>query len=205
LERLFLEERVHEKAIMDASALVDPASSALRRSLDGLTSLYLSNALFCVKPANMKTTLSGTLRVVALVGLGLAAVLTFRATAQSPKTDNFELNVPKKQGEYWHLKNMKCDGQNQFIKLLNEGPYDKNSTQKLHFKKDPSQPECDLPGGCAPCTGSASPAQLNIKTDKVTVANAAQTAADGDPNVTIRVASTSPAAIKAVLDLLEEP
>jgi hypothetical protein len=217
LERLFLEERVHEKRIMDASALVDPASSPLRRSLDGLTSLYLSNALFCVKPANMKTTPTGTLTVVALVGLGIGAVLTFRATAQptshtaDPDVDRFVLTIKKEKDQYHSLKKNDADGEKAFKKLLCDPNHHFDNTKKLHFKSGlGNQEECDLPDQCAACSRSPSPSStgLNIKTDKVTVSNAAQLAADDEltaigSHVTTQVASRSAADIEAVLELLE--
>src|SRR5438067_1282735 len=164
-------------------------------------------AIFSIKPANMKTTPYGTLTVVALVGLSLAAVLTFSATAQSPTStlsgDELILTIKTPPGRYHSLKKNDCAGETDFIKLLNNGHYLKK-TEKLHFKSGiGKQEECDLPGVCAPCTESPSPAQLNIKTDKVTVANAAQRVAEGDPNVTIKIASVSPADIEAVLALLQ--
>ena len=155
----------------------------------------------------MKTTPSGTLRIVTLVGLGLATIIALgvlKSLAAKPDpedVDNLVLVIAKKNGEYRELIKNDCPTENAFIKLLNNGKYLKS--HKLHFKhKDASQPECDLPDGCAPCTKSPSPAQLNIKTDRVTVANAAQSVADGDPHVTIQIAAKSPGDIKAVLDML---
>ena len=177
--------------------------------------MYLSIAPFSVKPANMKTTPSGTLTVVALVGLGIAAVLTFRATAQTPSrtadpdVDKFVLTIKKKTGEYHSLKNKDADGEKALKKLLCDPTRHFDNTKKLHFKSQiGSQEECDLPSDCTVCSrspspASPSPAQLNIKTDKVTVSNAAQSVADGDPHVTIQVASKSAADIEAVLALLE--
>ncbi|SRR6266481_2048198 len=156
----------------------------------------------------MKTTPSGTLKVVTLVGLGLATIIAL-GVLESPAAkpdpedvDNLVLVIAKKNGEYRELKKNDCDGENAFIKLLNNGKYLKS--HKLHFKhKDASQPECELPDGCAACTPTPTPrAQLNIKTDKVTVANAAESVADGDPHVTIQIAAKSPDDIKAVLDML---
>jgi hypothetical protein len=155
----------------------------------------------------MKTTLSGTLRVVALIGLGLATIITL-GVLESPAAkpdpedvDNLVLVIAKKNGEYRELITNDCVTENKFIKLLNNPKYLRS--HKLHFKHtDPSNPECDLPDGCAECKPSSA-TQLNIKTDKVTVANAAQSVAAGDPHVTIQVAAKSPADIKAVLDMLK--
>jgi len=154
----------------------------------------------------MKTTPSGSLTVVALVGLALATVITLRAIAQPPTSatgeDEFVLTIKTPPDKYHSLKKNDCAGETAFIVLLNNGHYLKK-TEKLHFKSGiGKQEECDLPGVCAQCTEPPSPAQLNIKTDKVTVANTAQSIAGGDPNVTIKIASTSPDDIKAVLDSL---
>jgi hypothetical protein len=165
---------------------------------------------FTVKPANMKTIPSGTLRVGALVGVGLVTVIILRALAQSPADkpdqdiDKIVLKIAKKGGDYYPLKDTSCDGENKFIELLNGPAYDKG--YKMHFKhKDPLQPECDLPGDCAPCKKSASPAQLKIKTDKVTVSERAkeietgEVTPVGDPNVTIRIVARNAEDINAVL------
>ena len=163
-------------------------------------------ATFSIKPANMKTTPSGTVTVVALVGLALATVITLRAIAQSPTSaadgdvDKFVLIITNKPGEYHSLKNDDANGEKAFKKLLCDPIRHFDKTKKLHFKsRIGNQDEYDLPSDCSKF---ASPAQLNIKTDKVTVADAAQRVVDGDPQVTIRVASTSPDDIKAVLDSL---
>jgi hypothetical protein len=157
----------------------------------------------------MKTTPSGTLTVVALVGLAIVTVLTFRAAAQAPKStpdpdvDKFVLKIAKNPKEYHSLKKSDADGEKEFKQLLCDPNHHFDNTKKLHFKSGiGNQEECDLPEGCGTCSKSPSPVQLNIKTDKVTVASAAQSVADGDPHVTIQVASKSPADIKAVLDLL---
>jgi hypothetical protein len=176
----------------------------------------LSIALFSVKPADMKTTPSGTLTIVALVGLGIAGVLTFRATAQptsgtaDPDVDKFVLTIKKNKDEYRSLKNKDLDGEKAFKKLLCDPTRHFDNTKKLHFKSAVgSKEECDLPTDCTVCsTKSPSPAQLNIKTDKVTVSKAAQSIADGEltvigSHVTIQVASRDPADITAVLNLLE--
>jgi hypothetical protein len=172
----------------------------------------LSIATFSIKPANMKTTPSGTLIAVAVVGLALATVITLRAIAQppppsaDPDVDKFVLTLKNKPGDYHALKDNGADGEKVFKKLLCDPTRHFDKTKKLHFKSGTgNQDECDLPSDCATCATSSrfpSPAQLKIKTDKITVANAAQSVADGDPHVTIQVASTSPDDIKAVLDSL---
>jgi len=168
-------------------------------------------ATFSIKPANMKTTPSGTLTVVALVGLALATVITLRAIAQSPTSaadgdvDKFVLIMKNKDGEYHSLKKSTPAGEAEFIMLLCDTQnHHFEQSRTLYFKpKDANAKVFDLPRECNAARSVASPgAQLNIKTDKVTVADAAQRVVDGDPQVTIRVASTSPDDIKAVLDSL---
>jgi|SRR6266404_1812728 len=162
-------------------------------------------AIFSIKPADMKTPLSGTLTAVALIGLSIAAVLSFRATAQTPQStpgsgDEFVLTINTPPGKYHLLKDSTPPGETAFKELLCDRNRHFDKTKRLHFKSGiGSQAECDLP---ADCSKFASPAQLKIKTDKVTVANTAQSIAGGDPNVTIKIASTSPDDIKTVLDLL---
>lgn len=167
----------------------------------------------------MKTTPSGTLRIAALVGLGIATVLTFRALAQTPAPtpdpdiDKVVLKIVKKSDESQRLKNSTIAGEAEFIMLLCDTQnHHFDQTKKLHFKhEDGKKKEFDLPGECNAARSDASPtSQLNIKTDKVTVSKAAQSIADGEltvigSHVTIQVASKSPADIKAVVNLLAEP
>jgi hypothetical protein len=158
----------------------------------------------------MKSILPGTLKVVVLVGLGLVTILAWRALAQSPtpntnRADRFTLKIHTKPHTYHELKTSGCQGEDDFIKLLNNGNYI-SSTPKLHFKRGgSSNVECDLPGQCDPCSKSPSPGQANIKTDKVTVASTAQSVADGDPHTTQQVVCKTIADVKAVLDQLADP
>jgi hypothetical protein len=159
----------------------------------------------------MKTTPSGTLKVVVLAGLGIATAITLRALAETPTprsepVDKFLLRIKPKQGESHALANLTTQSEDDFVDLLcgKKGhQYDK--AQKLHLKRiDGNKPELDLPDQC-PKASSGS--QLNIKTDKVTVSNAAKRISDDElgvigPHVTIQVATSSPAGIKAVLDSL---
>jgi hypothetical protein len=200
-----------KRSVMLAFGSVDPAASAVHRGLDELTSLYLSIALFCVKPANMKPTPSGTLRVAALVALGVATVITLRALAQSPassrdpEVNKFVLKIKKNSGEHHKLKHQADSKEEEDFKtLLCNGHYDSGSHMYLRHE-DGTASQIDLPKDCG---SSSSRSQLNIKTDKVTVSHAAESAADSKltvigPHVTIQVASTSTDDIKAVLDRLE--
>jgi hypothetical protein len=164
----------------------------------------------------MKTTPSGTMKAIALAGLSVATLITLRALAQtSPpasKADdinNFVLQIKKNPDEYHLLKKNTNGGEAELTALLcdtKNHAFDQGKHMHFKSKNDPAAKKpLDLPTDCTALRSSASPgAQLNIKTNKVMVANAAQSVAAGDPHVTIQVASKSPADIKAVLDLLAE-
>ena len=159
----------------------------------------------------MKTIPPGKLKVAAVVGLGVATILGWRALAQSPaptpdRTDErWTLKIHTHSGKYHELKTNDCTAEDEFIKLLN-GPNYLQSTPKLHFKHGAvPKPDCDLPGNCDTCSKSPSPAQRNIKTDKITVASTAHSIADGDPHVTQQVVCKTVADVKAVLDKLADP
>jgi hypothetical protein len=159
----------------------------------------------------MKTTPPVILKVVAIVGLGLATILGWRALAQPPSPnpdrtgERWTLKIHTQSGKYHELKANDCTAEDAFIDLLNGGNY-VQSTPKLHFKHGASsKPDCDLPGNCDKCPKSPSPAQRNIKTDNITVASTAQSVADGDPHVTQQVVCKTIADVKAVLEKLADP
>jgi hypothetical protein len=159
----------------------------------------------------MKTIPPGKLKVAAVVGLGVATILGWRALAQSPaptpdRTDErWTLKIHTHSGKYHELKMNDCTAEDEFINLLN-GPNYLQSTPKLHFQRGgSSHVECDLPGQCGPCSGSPSPGNANIKTDKVIVARTAHSVVDGDPHTTQQVVCKTIADVKAVLDKLADP
>jgi hypothetical protein len=165
----------------------------------------------------MKTTPSGTIKVVALAGLGVAIVITFRALAQTPTPtptsddiNNFVLQIKKNPGEYHPLKTNGIGPEATFIALVcDKQNHHFDSTKEMRFKSKKIPGEFKLPKDCDTARSALpSGAQLNIKTNKVTVSETAkrieagEVTPIGDPNVTIKIASHSPEDIKAVLDQL---
>jgi hypothetical protein len=137
-------------------------------------------------------TLSGTVKLAVFAVIGVLAVVTFRAFAQSeapsasePSADKaaFVLKIkkdtPVKDAE--HFK--------QVLKQLNTKLY------VIHIKHGGGKPEEDV--------NSGPNAKLDIKTDKVITAEVKGTdAAELTPigvHVTVQIASQSPADIKKVL------
>ena len=182
---------------MDASALVDPASSALRRSLDGLTSLYLSITLFSVKPVFIMKTLSRKFKLVALVAIGVAAVFAFRVFAQTPEPPEppaskatFVLKI-KKPTEVKDQARFE-----QVLKNLKTQLYDIDMVDE-HGNHKPIVPIVPGPSPTA-----------EINTDKVTASEVAKNISTGEltfiqVRTTRQVASMSVSDIQAVLNELQ--
>lgn len=164
----------------------------------------------------MKTTPSGTIRAIALIGVSVAIVITLQTRAQTSPTasraddiKDFVLEIKGNAREYHELRDGTLPGEAAFILLVCDDQHHHFLGNKhLNFKSkrdttDPINPTFDLPKDCTKARSNVSPTgQLNIKTDKVTVSRTAQSVPAGDPHVTTQIASTTADDIKAVLDKL---
>jgi hypothetical protein len=159
----------------------------------------------------MKNTLSGTIKLVAVATLGIAAITTLRALAQTAtptptpdEIDNFILTIGRDQGNYHALR--KGVSPEDFVNLVcHDTTRQYDQSKKLHLKTD--HKDCRfLPKDCDQCKPPFS--QLEIKTDKVIASETAkriqvgEETPIGDPHVTTQIASLSADDIKAVLDKL---
>jgi hypothetical protein len=161
-------------------------------------------------------TLSGTVKLVVLAAVAVVVAITLRAFAQSaPKptpTEPPEPADPAASREQFVLKIKPrrllptSTTEKAFKDLLNNGNYSAAKGNKVHMRhtKWPAEPDECLP------TGTVCSSTLDIQTDKVTASETAKSIEAGEltvigPHVTIQVASSSPADIKAVMDLLAAP
>ena len=165
----------------------------------------------------MKTTPSGTIKLLALAALSVGVLVSLRALAQSPAPasradpdiDKFVLIIKKNPQEYASLKDGSRPGEAKFILLTCDDNRRYDNTRKLHFKSGHGSDEFDLPGDCTRARSAIPSTQLDIKTDRIIASDAAkriqagESTPIGDPHVTIQIASPSAADITAVLDSLQ--
>jgi len=146
----------------------------------------------------MKTP-SGTLTLIIIAAIAIAAVLIFRAFFQGPgklpHDKKFTLHIGHGHDVDDFADFKDGDGKDKFdaaLRILPEAQYEirikpnPTATPQDHYTPPPTPPP-----------------NANLKTDKVTIAALAKNAPPGDPHVTQQVTSNSPAEIQRVLDALK--
>lgn len=192
---------------------------------ESLDSLCLQVVRRLGKKSFMKA-LSGTVKFVALAGVAVAAIITLRTFAQTssstptltdpkmpPEPDASQATFVLKIKNRHLLKDDSDAGEAAFAALLSNGHYETAKGNRIHLRHRRAQwgehyfPQ-DRASWPPPSPPPSPHAQLNIKTDKVTVSEAARSLANGEltsisPHVTQLVASHNAADITAVLDQLK--
>jgi hypothetical protein len=135
----------------------------------------------------------GTLTFIIAAVIAIAAVLVFRAFAQTPDglphDKKFFLEIGKSNGDFVDLK---PDGKpilDAALKALGENNY------KIRYKPDATATPIE----------DYHPPKVTLKTDKVTTSDLAKNEPAGDPNATKQAKSDSAKEIQDVLDAFPSP